>query len=92
MRTPEQNEIIGAFAELLAGPTGDGARKRAAGLKAHWKVDAGHYAAAARHWDRWLAGETVDPDSGCHPLVHTAWRCLAIAYQETHPDECGDAP
>jgi len=25
----------------------------------------------------------MDPDSRAHPLVHLAWRALAIAYQET---------
>ena len=84
MRSPEQNEILGTFLDLLAGPTGDGAGKRAAGLKPLWKVDGSHAAAAERHWIRWQEGERVDGDSGCHPLQHVAWRLLALAYQEIH--------
>lgn len=72
--------------DLLAVPTGDGGNKRAAGLKPLWKDDDTHADAAVRHWTRWRDGERVDPDSGCHPLVHTAWRCLAVAYQEMMED------
>ena len=82
MRTAEQNEILGTFLDLLSGPTGDGARKREAGLKPLWKVDPSHRAAAWRHLYRWVDGERIDADSGCHPLQHAAWRLLAIAYQE----------
>jgi hypothetical protein len=85
-RNPEQNEILGAFLDLLAGPTGDGGTKRAAGEKPLWKVDQSHTAAAFRHIGYWAAGEKVDKDSGCHPLAHAAWRLLAVAYQETEAD------
>lgn len=80
----EAAEIYREFTKLLAGPTEDGQNKRAAGAKPVWKVDRGHQAALVRHLGRWWDGERVDPDSGCHPLVHAAWRCLAIAWQETH--------
>lgn len=79
---PEQHEILGAFLDLLAGPTGDGGNKRAAGTKPLWKVDNSHFAAAERHWDRYRDGERIDKDSGCHPLAHAAWRLLAVAYQD----------
>jgi hypothetical protein len=86
LRTPEQNEILGAFVDMLAGPTGDGAIKREAGVKPLWKIDGSHEAAAYRHLERWKGGEQVDADSGCHPLIHAAWRLLAVAYREMHAD------
>lgn len=82
-RNAEQNEILGAFVNLLEGPTGDGGVKRAAGIKPNWKDDDSHEAAAYRHISYWQNGEMVDKDSGCHPLAHAAWRLLAVAYQET---------
>lgn len=82
MRTSEQNEILGTFLSLLEGPTGDGGAKRGRGEKVSWKIDPGHKDAGARHLRAWLEGEPVDPDSGCHPLTHLAWRALAIAWQE----------
>ncbi len=79
----ETDHILHVFNVLLAGPTGDGKNKRDAGLKEHWSVDKTHWGAAERHLNRWYAeGEQIDPDSGCHPLVHAAWRLLAVAYQE----------
>lgn len=84
MKGPEQHEILGAFADMLAGPTGDGANKRARGEKPHWKVDTSHLGRGIAHLDRYLAGERVDVDSGCHPLIHAAWRFLAVAYQDMH--------
>lgn len=83
---PEQHEILGAFNDILAGPTGDGGNKRAAGTKPLWKVDTSHAGAAWRHYNRWIEGERVDAESGCHPLAHAAWRLLAIAYQEMRQD------
>lgn len=83
MRSAEQNEILGTFLDLLEGATADGAGKRASGQKVLWKIDPGHEAAMLRHLARWSQeGETADADSGCHPLVHVAWRALAIAWQE----------
>jgi hypothetical protein len=82
-RNAEQNEILGAFINLLEGPTGDGGAKRAAGVKANWKVDDSHEAAAFRHLGYWMDGERFDGDSGCHALAHAAWRLLAIAYRES---------
>lgn len=78
----EPAEVIAEFTKLLRGPTGDGASKRRSGDKVSWKVDPGHIQAAFRHIGYWSAGEQADKDSGCHPLVHAAWRFLAIAWQE----------
>lgn len=86
MRNAEQNEILGTFMDLLAGPTGDGGGKRAAGLKPLWKDDDSHLAAADRHRAYYEDGERYDKDSGCHALVHAAWRCLAVAYQDMMED------
>lgn len=83
----EQDELLDIFRDLLRGPTGDGGNKRARGDKVSWKIDPAHYAAAERHRARHLLGELVDPDSGTHPRVHSAWRDLAIAYQEMQTDE-----
>jgi len=78
----EQDVLLHAFVELLWQVTRDGGRKRSAGEKPPWWRDDSHEAAAARHVARWRRGESVDPDSGAHPLVHAAWRYLAVAYQE----------
>lgn len=85
----EQDEIIDEFAQMLRAVTADGGRKRAAGVKPSWKVDPSHEAAIFSHLNRWKHGERVDPDSGAHPLVHLAFRALAIAAQETHRGEPG---
>jgi len=90
MRTAEQNEVLGTFLTLLEGPTGDGGAKRGRGEKPSWKVDPSHRDAALRHIGRWWNGEQQDADSGCHPLVHAAWRLLAVAYQEV--DAAGGTP
>lgn len=81
--TPEQTEILDTFLGMLRSVTADGGRKRAAGLKPSWKVDTSHEAAIFSHLNKWKHGEKVDPDSGAHPLVHLAWRALAIAWQES---------
>jgi hypothetical protein len=86
LRTPEQHEVLSIFYDMLAGPTGDGGKKRAAGEKPSWKVDTSHEAAMWSHISKWKHGEKVDADSGAHPLVHLAWRALAIAWQETYGD------
>ena len=79
----EQDEILDIFLGLLDVVTKDGGTKRANGTKVKWTVDPFHEEALFRHLARWKSHEYVDPDSGAHPLVHAAWRCLAIAYQET---------
>lgn len=86
VRNAEQHEILGAFADLLAVPTGDGGNKRAAGMKPFWKVDPGHPAASGRHRAKHANGERYDATSGAHHLVHSAWRDLATAYQEMVED------
>lgn len=79
----EQEAIQQAFRQMLWPVIADGGRKRQAGTKPHWTVDPGHVAALQRHLARWDRGERVDADSGAHPLVHAAFRCLAIAFQES---------
>lgn len=80
----EQDTVIEAFTELLRAVTRDGGRKRAAGEKPPWFADDGHTRALYSHLYKWAGRrERVDPDSGAHPLVHLAWRALAIAYRET---------
>ena len=93
MRTAEQCEVLGTFLSLLEGATGDGGRKRAAGLKPSWKVDGSHLAAAYRHLDP--SREAYDEDSGLPKEVHAAWRLLAVAWQRMRddgllPDEPGE--
>lgn len=80
--TMEQREILAVFTEMLRGPTADGGKKRAAGTKEHWKSDDSHEDAAERHRQRKLSGEIYDEDSGYHAYIHSAWRLLAVAYQE----------
>lgn len=82
--TREQQEVLQEFITMLAATSKDGGKKRAAGLKPSWKVDGSHEAAIFSHLNKWKHGEKVDPESGQHPLVHLAWRALAIAWQETH--------
>lgn len=79
----EQDDVLQTFVEMLGEVTKDGGRKRAAGLKPPWQRDR-HRNALFRHLWRWQEGEKVDKDSGAHPLVHVAWRALAIAWQETN--------
>jgi dATP/dGTP diphosphohydrolase len=79
----EQDEVLETFTEMLRAVTQDGGRKRAKGDKVSWKVDPGHEAGLFSHLAKWKAGKLIDEDSGTHPLVHAAWRCLAIAWQET---------
>lgn len=79
----EQDKVIDVFSDMLRSATKDGGAKRAAGLKPPWWNDPSHEAAVFSHLNKWKHGETSDPDSGAHPLVHLAWRALAIAYQET---------
>ena len=79
----EREDVLRRFAEELAKATGDGSKKRQAGEKPPWYFDHSHEGAIFSHLTKWKRGETVDPDSGAHPLVHAAWRCLAIACQES---------
>ena len=80
----EQAAIAKAFSEMLGSVTKDGGKKRARGEKPPWWYDRSHEAAIFSHLNKWKHGVLVDPDSGVHPLVHLAWRALAIAYQETY--------
>jgi hypothetical protein len=78
----EQDLINEAFSLLLREATKDGGAKRAKGEKVPWYVDRTHEPHFWNHISAWKRGETKDGDSGAHPLVHAAWRLLAIAYQE----------
>ena len=79
----ERGMVLRVFTRMLAAVTGDGSRKRQSGEKPPWWRDPSHEAAIFSHLDKWKHGERADKDSGAHPLVHLAWRALAIAYQET---------
>ncbi len=78
----EQDEIMAIFTDMLWEVTKDGGRKRAANTKPEWRVDMDHERGLFSHLYKWKAGMLRDPHSGCHPLVHLAWRALAIAWQE----------
>lgn len=81
----EQVELLGIFRQMLEGPTADGGKKRSSGQKVPWREDEGHIPALYRHLHRWEEdGPIPDEMSGSHPLVHVAWRALAIAWRETH--------
>jgi hypothetical protein len=49
------------------------------------------FAAMLRHAFRWFAGETHDPESGCHHLAHVAWNALVlIEYQALNRTDLDD--
>lgn len=80
----EQELIQRIFSDQLLMVTKDGGRKRNAGKIIHpWWKDPNHLWKVFQHFKRFFRGETADKDSGAHPLVHVAWRCLCIAYQST---------
>lgn len=78
----ERDDVLLRFYNELCKATGDGSRKRQAGEKPPWYQDASHEAAIFSHITKWKRGELTDADSGAHPLVHAAWRMLAIACRE----------
>jgi len=80
----ERYLIHSTFLKMLDAATGDGSIKRQRGEKPPWWRDPDHEKAIFSHLNKWKRGEKVDPTSGAHPLVHLAWRALAIAHQETH--------
>jgi hypothetical protein len=80
----ERNIVNTTFSNMLSLVTGDGSKKRQKGEKPPWWRDNSHEAAIFSHLNRWKHGEKKDPDSYAHPLIHAAWRMLAIAYQETY--------
>lgn len=79
----ERDDVLARFTAELAKATGDGSKKRKAGTKPPWYDDDSHEAAMFSHLMKWKRGELADPDSGAHPLVHLAWRALAVALRET---------
>lgn len=91
----EQDALMNVFESLLRGPTKDGGAKRKRGDKPPWWRDPAHEPALFSHLNKWKHGQKIDGDSGTHPLVHLAWRALAIAYQETfgcYDPEAMDSP
>ncbi|MCW2843338.1 MAG: hypothetical protein JWN22_1254 [Nocardioides sp.] len=88
----EGTDVLVRFLIELQRATSDGARKRQAGAKPPWYRDDSHEVAVFSHLTKWKRGELVDPDSGAHPLVHAAWRCLAIACRESGNIPDGDTP
>ena len=81
--TEEVDDLIERFEEELLKVSGDGSKKRKSGTKPPWFRDDSHEAAMFSHLNKWKHGEKVDPDSAAHPLVHLAWRALAIACIES---------
>lgn len=79
----EREDVIARFTQELKKVTGDGSKKRQSGEKPPWNQDSSHESAIFSHITKWKRGFRFDPDSGAHPLVHAAWRCLAIACTET---------
>lgn len=80
----ERITVLKTFQFMLSKVTGDGSKKRQAGRKPPWWIDVSHEAAIFSHLNKWKHGEQKDAESGAHPLVHLAWRALALAYQETY--------
>lgn len=85
----EQDELMKLFTDLLWTVTKDGANKRRVGAKVSWKIDPGHVPGLFSHLNEYFHSRLVDKDSGQHPLVHAAWRCLALALQDKHRGEPG---
>lgn len=85
----EAADILARFTAELSKATADGSRKRQSGDKVPWWEDKGHIAAFYRHLQVWEKADMegrptpMDRQSGAHPLVHSAWRLLSIACQET---------
>lgn len=79
----ERKDVLDRFMMELTKATGDGSKKRQTGEKPPWYEDKSHEAAMFSHLNKWKHGEKMDPDSGAHPLVHLAWRALAIACAES---------
>lgn len=79
----EAKDFLVRCYEELKKPIADGQEKRSNGSKPPWYVDGDHEPAIFSHITKWKKGELVDPDSGAHPLVHCAVRCLMIALTET---------
>jgi len=77
--THERTDVLERFMAELSKATGDGSIKRQSGQKPPWYEDESHEAAIFSHLTKWYRGELSDADSGAHPLVHAAWRCLAIS-------------
>lgn len=86
----ERADVLARFNAELTKVTGDGSKKRQAGTKPPWHEDDAHEGAIFSHLTKWKRGETIDPDSGAHTLVHLAWRALAIACRETGNTPHGD--
>ena len=80
----EQDQLLEVFVTMLKAVTKDGGVKRARGEKSPWWKDDSHLPAIFSHLNKYMHGEKIDRDSGAHPFVHLAWRCLAVAYIEQY--------
>lgn len=76
---PERCDLIPADALMeLARVYGEGAKKYEdnnylKGYPWSWSL-----ASLWRHILRWMLGEDVDPETGCHHLMHAAWHCFTL--------------
>lgn len=75
----EREDVLNRFMHELRKATGDGSKKRQAGSKPPWHEDDSHQTAMFSHLYKYMRGDMVDEDSGADPLVHLAWRALAMA-------------
>jgi len=48
------------------------------------------FAPIIRHCMKWLGGERLDEETGCHHLAHAAWGCLALMQFEVSYPELDD--
>lgn len=79
----EREVVNNTFLNMLKLVTADGSNKRQKGEKPPWWKDDSHEKAIFSHLNKWKHGELRDSHSRAHPLIHLAWRALAIAWQET---------
>ena len=50
------------------------------------------YDSMRRHEQKWLAGETFDPETGAHHMIAAAWNCIAVFCLETRGRGEDDRP
>jgi hypothetical protein len=81
--TAEQQDILERFVAGLVAPTGDGRRKREAGVKPHWRrEDTSHFEHLLNHLGRLIEDpDELDPDSGVSGWWHLSWRAAALGVQ-----------
>ena len=81
---PERLDLIPpGFLEELGRVYGEGAKKYSDVnylFGYEWRKSIG---AGLRHWMRFLQGEDIDPETGCHHLAHAAWHCATLITYQT---------